>query len=271
MGKPLNTMKTKSLIRFRWAAPALAAVCALFSCAVAQAQPTITSTYPDGTVQFQFTNSLAIAISSTAGVSSTNISVQFTTTNLSDVYGVTNLTVTNGLTVTGPPTSLLVTAPLTSNLSYTAVIIVADSTGILTNTLSFDTVIPSYTWEAEDFDYTITNSDGTVLSGQFFDNPQTNAYAGLAGLLNVDAYNPNNGGAAYRPTPPPAPAAFWETKLPATCRAPNTSMRGFLITIRDGTMGAAASGEIIPGTIRLANGISLCGPRGLARHRKAVS
>src|SRR5581483_6646169 len=54
---------------------------------------------------------------------------------------------------------------------------------------AFDTIIPAYVWEAEDYDYN---------RGQFIDNPQTNAYAGLYAVDGVDAYNPNAGGGSYR-------------------------------------------------------------------------
>jgi hypothetical protein len=49
----------------------------------------------------------------------------------------------------------------------------------------------NYTWEAEDFDY---------VAGHYFDNPQTNAYAGLSATTNVDTHQVNFGGKdLYRP------------------------------------------------------------------------
>lgn len=87
-------------------------------------------------------------------------------------------------------TKRVVTAPLTSNLVYMAVINATDVNGELLQTNTFDTIQPSYTWEAEDWDYS---------GGQFIDNPQTNAYATLQGTIGVDGYNPDNGGTAYRP------------------------------------------------------------------------
>ena len=88
------------------------------------------------------------------------------------------------------------TTPLTSNLTYTAIITATDTGGTTESTNVFDTIIPAYTWEAEDYDYG---------GGKFIDNPQTNAYSGLVATDKVDAYNPNGGGAAnslvvlYRP------------------------------------------------------------------------
>jgi len=184
-------MKTTSLVSLRRAAPALAAACALLSGAVTQAQPSLASISPDGSVQFQYTNKLTFTISSVAGVAPANISVQLWMTNLSNVGSTTNLYSTNGLTVGGTATSRVVTTPLTSNLTYSAIITATDINGTSETTNLFDTVLPSYTWEAEDYDYG---------GGLFFDNPQTNAYAGLVASNHVDAYNDGNGGGtAYRP------------------------------------------------------------------------
>jgi hypothetical protein len=71
---------------------------------------------------------------------------------------------------------------------------VTDGNGNTSSTsASFDTITTNnYTWEAEDFDH-----DG----GLFFDNPQTNAYAGLQAITNgVDTYQVNFAGSdTYRP------------------------------------------------------------------------
>ncbi len=62
---------------------------------------------------------------------------------------------------------------------YTAVISVTDVNGSpASSTVTFDTLNPLYTWEAEDYDYS---------DGQFFDNPQTNAYVGLSADPGVDS------------------------------------------------------------------------------------
>lgn len=152
------------------------------------APPFLVSIYPDGLVQFQYTNVLAFTLSSRAGI--TNLWVQLSATNLIGTGSSQLLTPGNGLTVTGPSTSPSATAALTSNLLYTAVIHAADANGPFTTNVTFDTIIPSFTWEAEDFDYG---------GGQFIDNPPINAYAGLVATLGVDAFNPNGGGASYRP------------------------------------------------------------------------
>jgi hypothetical protein len=183
-------MKTPNLVSLLRAVPALAAACALFSGGVALAQPSLSSIYPDGTVQFQYTNKLSFTLTSVAGITPAEISIQFYITNLSGVATSTNLTSTNGLTIGGSATSRVVTMPLTSNLSYTAIIQATDINGSLESSNVFDTVIPSYIWEAEDYDYN---------GGKFFDNPVPNAYVGLVATDQVDAHNPNGGGTSYRP------------------------------------------------------------------------
>jgi hypothetical protein len=188
-------MKSPSSVHMNWTTCALITAATLLVGAAVQAQPTLNSIYPDGTVQFQATNVLEFNISSTVGI--TNLTVQLSATNLEGVGTSQLLTNGSGLTVTGPSTSEVVTAPLTSNMVYTAVIQASDSGGPLSTTVVFDTITPSYTWEAEDFDYT---------NGLYFDNPQTNAYAGLYATLNVDGFNPNNpagsgAGLTYRLTP----------------------------------------------------------------------
>jgi hypothetical protein len=152
----------------------------------------IENLYPDGTYQFQSTNTLAFTITSTLGVNAADILVQLGETNLQGAGSSTLLTAGSGLTVSGPAESLEVTAPLDTNMLYGAFIQITDADGItMTTNLIFDTISPAYTWEAEDWDYE---------GGQFIDNPQINAYAGLMGVVNVDVFDPNDGGSAYRPS-----------------------------------------------------------------------
>jgi hypothetical protein len=185
--KTPNIMKTPNLVSLRRAVPALAAACALFSGGVALAQPTISSIYPDGSVQFQWTNKLTFVTGGAAAV--TNISVTFDCKPMGGAENIQIYTSAAGLTINGNNVS----APLQSNVVYAATIIVTDSTGAsATNTASFDTIRPSYTWEAEDFDYG---------SGLFVDNPQLNAYAGKVAVPEVDAHVDYTGavGTSYRP------------------------------------------------------------------------
>jgi hypothetical protein len=73
--KTSSILKLPSLASPRWGAAVLAAGCALFSGGLALAQPTISSIYPDGSVQFQWTNKLTFVTGGAAAV--TNISVTF--------------------------------------------------------------------------------------------------------------------------------------------------------------------------------------------------
>ena len=158
----------------------------------AVAQPTISGVYPNGSYQFQSTNELAFTAASSAGIA--NVSVTLTSTSLFGVQGFPQtLTSTSGLTISGTANNESVMAPLKTNMLYTATIVATD-TGSLstTNTISFDTITPRYTWEAADWDYN---------GGSYIDNPQTNAYYNLPSASS-DFYwqNPNTGSPElYRP------------------------------------------------------------------------
>jgi hypothetical protein len=143
--------------------------------------PTITQVYPNGAVQFQPTNTFAFSANSAAGINATGIRVTFTVTSLTQNY-TTNIASTNGLVVSGTSNNRTVTyAGLIENARYTAAITVSDINNNTANsTVSFDTYNPSFTWEAEDYNHS---------SGQFIDNPQTNAYATLSGTAEVDYHD----------------------------------------------------------------------------------
>jgi hypothetical protein len=155
--------------------------------------PVINNLYPNGAYQFQSTNTLFFNARSSAGINAGAVSVQLTATNLVGQGFETNLTAANGLTVTGPSTNLSISFPLQSNTVYTAIISLASQnseTTITTN--SFDTVQPTYTFEAEDFNYN---------GGQFMDNPTVNAYSNFVAVVGIDAYDTNfntTGQIAYR-------------------------------------------------------------------------
>jgi hypothetical protein len=147
---------------------------------------TIDNPYPDGSYQYQATNKFIFGVSSTLGVNAADVTVQLAETNLQGKGSSKLLIAGGGLTVTGPATSLLISTPLNSNMVYTAFIQITDANGVPTTTnLVFDTLTPSYTWEAEDWDYG---------SGQFLDNPQTDGYSGLDGVESVDFARPSTGG-----------------------------------------------------------------------------
>jgi autotransporter-associated beta strand protein len=148
--------------------------------------------YPDGAHQFEASSALTFMAYSSNGIDSSGITLRLAGTNLLGRGYVTNLTVANGLAVTGS-TIKSVGAPLAANALYTAVIQVADANGNqATNTVSFDTITPAYTFEAEDFDYS---------SGKYIDNPQVDEYAGLSGTAGIDYSNgiAGQGNDSYRP------------------------------------------------------------------------
>ncbi|HWD92014.1 MAG TPA: hypothetical protein VG938_06660 [Verrucomicrobiae bacterium] len=141
--------------------------------------PTLNGVFPvTGT---QLTNTFSFNVQSSSGVASNEI-----------VVTVNGTTVSN-LVITGNINNWNVTYPhLLPNSIYTIVATVTDVNGnSSSSTATFDTVNPNnYTWEAEDYDH-----DG----GQFFDNPQTNAYAGLGAVAGVDTVQVNFGGTySYR-------------------------------------------------------------------------
>jgi len=156
---------------------------------MAQAAPVISGLYPNGAYKFQASSTLSFTASSTVAI--TNVTLQLSASQLTGGGTIIrNLSsIGGGLTISGPATGETVSAGLSSNRVYTAVINITDANGATATTnISFDT-ISGYTFEAEDFDYN---------SGQFIDNPQTNAYGGLQGVGGVDVYNLNGSG-AYRP------------------------------------------------------------------------
>jgi len=165
----------------------------------AQAQPVIANLNPSGQYQFQMSSTLGFTVTSPLGI--TNVTVQLTAQPLAGGSAVLSyLTSAGGLGISGVSTAENVTAPLTSNQLYSVVIQAQDVNGALTTlSATFDTIVPVYTWEAEDYDY----SNG-VTSGLYIDNPQTNLYANLGANLGVDCQHTfaSNDGHAYRPNPP---------------------------------------------------------------------
>lgn len=148
--------------------------------------------YPDGVYQFEPASTLSFAAYSPFGINPSGISVALTQTNLVGQGRSITYTTANGLVVSGT-NAISVTAPLVTNMVYNAVIKVTDADGnAATNRLSFDTVNPALTFEAEDFDY---------ASGSYLANPAPDAYFGLVGTAGIDYSNgiPTQGSASYRP------------------------------------------------------------------------
>jgi hypothetical protein len=144
--------------------------------------PTISGIYPNGTNMFQPAGTFSFVATSPVGVAinTNSITVKLTVTSLLGKSYVTNLTATNGLSFSGPSTNRTVSVALSTNSLYTAVVSVIDANGSPAGTtVSFDTVNPVYTWEAEDYDY----ADGTYV-----DNPQVNGYSGQSADPGVDSF-----------------------------------------------------------------------------------
>jgi hyaluronate lyase len=138
--------------------------------------PGIASISPGGGALFQSTNTLAFSVSAPLGLSTDRV-----------VVSLNGSAVTN-LVFNGSATNWNISYPhLQPNMVYSAVITITDNDGnTISATRSFDTFSASnYTWEAEDFDYG---------GGRFIDNPQTNAYARLGAVTNVDAHQVKFGG-----------------------------------------------------------------------------
>lgn len=148
--------------------------------------PVISGIYPNGTNMFQPSLTLSFTASSPAGItiSTNSIIVRLTATNLLGKGFATNLTATSGLTFSGPSTNQTVTALLNSNFLYTASISVVDANGSsASSSVAFDTLAPSYTWEAPDYDYN---------SGQFLPDPiPVDGYLNLSGASTVDYFYGN--------------------------------------------------------------------------------
>jgi hypothetical protein len=145
--------------------------------------PIITAVYPNGTNLFQPTAALTFTASSPAGfsISTNSISVRLIATNLVGQVVTNTISSTNGLTFSGSATSWNVSCPLAANDQYKAVISVVDANGSpASSTVSFDTLNPVFTWEAEDYNFS---------EGQFIDNPQPGAYAGMTGAAGIDYYS----------------------------------------------------------------------------------
>jgi hypothetical protein len=147
--------------------------------------PTITGIYPNNGLQS--TNTFAFSANSAAGINTGSIKL---TLNGVDV--------SSALVITGTSNSRHVTYPfLAPNTTYKAVVLVTDLNGQQANpTINFDTFSASaFIWEADDWDYG---------SGQFFDEPSTNAYRGLSGIDGIDFHDTCNGGPANYRTDCPA-------------------------------------------------------------------
>jgi len=145
--------------------------------------PVIDQISPNGSAPFQYTNVLRFRASSSAGIDTGNVTVSL------------NGTPVTGLNFSGSSTSWDVTYNnLPVNWAHTVTISVQANNGASQSaTLSFDTFKSTYYQvECEDYDYN---------AGQFIAGPQTNGYAGLSAVAEVDFHDvATGGGYNYRAT-----------------------------------------------------------------------
>ena len=140
--------------------------------------PTFSKLYPDGTRLLQSTNKLAFTVSSAAPINGSGISV---TLNGADISG--------GLVITGSGTTNVTVSysGLQPNQVYTAAIVVTDTVNFTSlKNITFDTFAPSFSWEAEDYDYgsgQFTNNP--ILSG----TPVSGSYFGVTGTEGIDFHD----------------------------------------------------------------------------------
>ena len=127
--------------------------------------PVVTSTYPDGTLLLQGTNTFTFTASSPLGINITNAALLLNGVNVSSQLTI----LTNG--TSGTSSNLTFSYPnLQPNQGNTAVITLRDANGSIGgSSVTFDTFYATnFIWEAEEFDAINPN---TGNPGYFIDNP----------------------------------------------------------------------------------------------------
>jgi hypothetical protein len=151
--------------------------------------PYVTNLAPANVIQSTNRNFTFGAVALSGNI--TNL--QVTVTAISGlVYPTTNIytytTPSTNLTVIGLNTpSATASIPLSSNVTYSITVLATDSNaGTAVGTANFDTIVPVFVFEAEDFNYS---------SGQYIATPTdggVNLYAGLVGTPGIDESWINN-------------------------------------------------------------------------------
>jgi hypothetical protein len=149
------------------------------------AYPAIANVSPNGVILMQVTNTLSFT--ATSGSAITNIQVVLNGVDIS-----------SNLVVTGSSTSKSVTySGLRTNQAYTGTITVKDANNLSASApLRFDTFVPVFLWEAEDFDYT----NGLYINNPILSStPAAGSYFGVVGTQDVDENDTgHNGPELYR-------------------------------------------------------------------------
>ncbi len=147
--------------------------------------PQITQAYPGNLLFASNHISFHVVSASSSPIDNSNIHLVVNGTDVS-----------SGCTFSGSTPDITVTYNgLAAGVwSYTASISVTDGYGFsASSTMNFDTISPSYVWEAEDYDFTNgQHVDFPVLSS----TPQPNSYYGTTGVLDADFSGNGNNAAA---------------------------------------------------------------------------
>lgn len=153
--------------------------------------PVIANLYPDGTLLEQSTNSFAFTVTSQATINSNGIDVVLNGVDISS-----NLVITGAGT-----TNVSVSYPgLKTNALYSATINVTDTVNLNTiKSITFDTYAPSFSWEAEDYDY----DSGLFINSPILSaTPVAGSYFGVSGTQGIDFNDYTaSGPTVYRPDP----------------------------------------------------------------------
>ena len=153
--------------------------------------PQITQVYPGNLLFASNYISFHVTSASSSPISYSNIHLYVGGTDVS-----------SGCTFSGstPDISVLYTNLTTNVWAYTASITVTDAYNFTANnTMNFDTLMPTFVWEAEDYDFTNSVSGG---GGSFYDSPilsstpVAGSYYGTIGDLGVDFSGNGNNAAA---------------------------------------------------------------------------
>ena len=155
--------------------------------------PQITQVYPGNLLFASNYISFHVTSASSSPISTANIHLFV---NGTDVSGGPNYTVTGA----SPNITVKYTGIATNVWAYTASITVTDAYAFTASTsMAFDTVVPAYVWEAEDYDFT---------NGLYIENPtlastpEPNSYFGVTGTPDVDyarPAGPSGYNTTYRP------------------------------------------------------------------------
>lgn len=153
--------------------------------------PVIANLYPDGTLLEQSTNSLSFSVTSQATINSSGVDVVLNGVDISSNLVITGAGTTN-ITVSYPG--------LKTNATYTATINVTDTVNLNTiKNITFDTYAPSFSWEAEDFDF---GSGQSINSPILSATATAGSYFGVTGTEGIDFHDYTaTGPTAYRPDP----------------------------------------------------------------------